>query len=400
MHAATRKFSTSCIFEDKQTFAFFLDIRKAYDTVWRNGLWYKLWDMGVRGKMWRVIKKMYEGSKSMVLLDGEKSEGFNVEQGVAQGCSLSPILFSVFINDLLKEVEEAELGIQLNSGNRISGLLFADDFVGVSDSKENLQKLIDVVHGFCNRWRLRANVSKSAVMIFSRNAVKGDWMWGKHKLPNVSSYTYLGIEFSNNGAWDFHIKKVLSTGKEKVNKLHSIISNRDINVSARRLLLLSVIRPSMEYGSEIWEGNKANMNALESVILRGAKKILGCSSKTCNEAVRGDMGLETLKGRRDRAKLKWWSKLVKMPGSRYAKQLFSQEWNVKPRRGRQRKMWGKVVEDLFTSLDINKCEWSEDIKKEEGSLASFMACVEESIKERDNKEFGKGLDSKVKLEMI
>ena len=43
------------------------------------------------------FKKMYEGSKSMVLLDGEKSEGFNVEQGVAQGCSLSPILFSVFI---------------------------------------------------------------------------------------------------------------------------------------------------------------------------------------------------------------------------------------------------------------------------------------------------------------
>ena len=207
--------------------------------MWRNGLWYKLWGMGVRGKMWRVIKKMYEGSKSMVFLDGEKSEGFNVEQGVAQGCSLSPILFSVFINDLLKEVEEAELGIQLNSGNRVSGLLFADDFVGVSDSKENLQKLIDVVHGFCNRWRLSANVSKSAVMVFSRSSVKGDWVWGEHKLPNVSSYTYLGIEFSSNGAWDLHVKKVLSTGKEKVNKLHSIISNRNINLSARRLILIA-----------------------------------------------------------------------------------------------------------------------------------------------------------------
>ena len=211
-------------------------------------------------------------------------------------------------------------------------------------------------------------------------------------------WTILTVDkFSNNGAWDLHIKKVLSTGKEKVNKLHSIISNRNINLSARRLLLLSVIRPSMEYGSEIWEGNKANMNALESVILRGAKKILGCSSKTCNEAVRGDMGLETLKGRRDRAKLKWWCKLVKMPGSGYSKELFSQEWNVKPRKGRQRKMWGKVVEDIFTSLDINKCEWLEDIRKEEGSVASFMACVEESIKERDNKEFEKGLESKIKL---
>ena len=88
--------------EDKKTFAFFLDIQEAYDTVWHDGVWYKLWDMGVKGRMWRVIKKMYMSSRSAVLLEGEKSDLFNVEQGVAQDCSLSPILFSVFINDLLK----------------------------------------------------------------------------------------------------------------------------------------------------------------------------------------------------------------------------------------------------------------------------------------------------------
>ena len=50
--------------EGKTTYAFFLDVRKAYDTVWRDGLWLKLWDMGVKGRMWRVIKKMYESSRS------------------------------------------------------------------------------------------------------------------------------------------------------------------------------------------------------------------------------------------------------------------------------------------------------------------------------------------------
>ena len=67
-----------------------------------------------------------------------------------------------------------------------------------------------------------------------------------------------------------------------------LISNRDIT---RRLLLLSVIRPSIEYGGEVWEGNKSQVDALESIILGGAKRILGCSS---NEAVRGDMGLEAI----------------------------------------------------------------------------------------------------------
>ena len=65
---------------------------------------------------------------------------------VLQGCSLSPILFSAFSNDLLKEVDQAKLGIELSNGASISGMLFADDFVGVRDSEEQLQKLLDVVY--------------------------------------------------------------------------------------------------------------------------------------------------------------------------------------------------------------------------------------------------------------
>ena len=82
----------------------------------------------------------------------------------------------------------------------------------------------------------------------------------------------------------------------------------------------------------VWKCNKTQTSALESILLGGAKKILGCSSRTCNGAVRGDMGLETLKSRRDKAKLKWWYKLVSMPVRRYPRQLINQEWKVKPRR--------------------------------------------------------------------
>ena len=127
---------------------------------------------------------------------------------------------------------------------------------------------------------------------------------------SVSSYSYLAIDFSSNGAWDMHIKKFLDNGRKKVNRLHKVISNRNVNLSAGRLLLLSVIRPSIEYGSEVWEGNKSQAGSLESIILDVAKRILGCYSKTCNEAVRGDLGLDTLQSRRDRAKLKWWYKLA------------------------------------------------------------------------------------------
>ena len=106
---------------------------------------------------------------------------------------------------MLKEVEQTGLGIQLSSGKTVGGMLFADDFVGISGSKESLQKLLDVVYSYCSKWRLRANVSKSAVMVFSKDAVNGCWKWGEYSRPIVSSYssrracaarvTVLGLSF-------------------------------------------------------------------------------------------------------------------------------------------------------------------------------------------------------------
>ena len=85
----------------------------------------------------------------------------------------------------------------------------------------------------------------------------------------------------------------------------------------------------------MWEGNNSQPAAHESVLLGGGKWILGCFSTTCNEAVRGDLDIDTLQSRRDKTKLKWWYKLVTMQEDRYLKKLFSQDWNIKPHRGRE-----------------------------------------------------------------
>ena len=138
------------------------------------------------------------------------------------------------------------------------------------------------------------------------------------------------------------IKKLIQNGKQRVNQLNSTISNRYINLSARRMLLLSVLCRSMKYGSEVWEGNKSQAASVESIRLGGAKCVLGCSSKTLNEAIWGDTGLEFLQGRHDKHKLSWWYKVVSMSLSRYPKQLFLEEWNIKPRPGWQRKVWKRL----------------------------------------------------------
>ena len=63
-------------------------------------------------------------------------------------------------------------------GVKLGGLLFADDFVGVSESGEQLQRVIDVVHSYCRKWRLKTNVSKSAVLTFGKGSIEGSWKLG------------------------------------------------------------------------------------------------------------------------------------------------------------------------------------------------------------------------------
>ncbi len=61
---------------------FFLGVQKAFNTVWHDGLWFKLWEMGVRGKMWRVVTKMYDVTQSAVLLEGENCHTFDIKQAL------------------------------------------------------------------------------------------------------------------------------------------------------------------------------------------------------------------------------------------------------------------------------------------------------------------------------
>ena len=160
-------------------------------------------------------------------------------------------------------------------------------------------------------------------------------------------------------------------------------------------MFVSVLRPTLEYGSEVWACNKCQIASLESIQLGAAKKILGCSSKTCNEAVRGDMGLESLKARRDRCKLKWWYKVNNLGNERYPRLLLDSEWDVKPCRGRQRKTWRKGISELLLQLNLD----SQEILAEDYNVNAFLERVDAVLREREYREFNEGLNSKVKLSL-
>ena len=168
--------------------------------MWHDGLWRQLWQQGVRGKAWRILKALYSNLECSVLVDGERSRFSKIFQGVRQGCPLSPILFSCYINGLvklLKGISGVTIGVR-----ELCSLLYADDIVLMADSPEALQKMIDIVETYTSRWRLSLNTNKTKVMIVrsSRNAMIArdeHWSFRNQSLEVVREYKYLGVWFTD-----------------------------------------------------------------------------------------------------------------------------------------------------------------------------------------------------------
>ena len=113
-------------------------------------------EKGIDGKMWRVVKNLYREVGSCVRLGEEKTEWFSLDVGLRQGCILSPVLFSIFIDGLAAEVKK--IGGAKYGELVLSLLLFADDIVLVAESEKQMQEMLDVVYKYSQKICL--NLSK------------------------------------------------------------------------------------------------------------------------------------------------------------------------------------------------------------------------------------------------
>lgn len=146
----------------KRLYCAFIDFTKAFDYMVRENLWYKLIKIGIRGKVLNVIKSMYISVKSRVKYCN------NCNLGVRQGECLSPLLFSLFLNDIEDQFVKSGLeGLDV-SMFRMFMLLYADDIVLFSSNAEELQKGLDLMFDYCNGWKVKINVSKTKIIVFRK----------------------------------------------------------------------------------------------------------------------------------------------------------------------------------------------------------------------------------------
>ena len=120
-----------------------------------------------------MIKNLYSKTKCSIKCADKRTEFFNYQKGVRQGCILSPMLFNLYLNEILFLLDwEDTDSITLPNGSKLNCLLYADDLVLVSHLAKGLQKALSILAKYCNEWMLSVNPKKTKVVIFQKKCRK------------------------------------------------------------------------------------------------------------------------------------------------------------------------------------------------------------------------------------
>lgn len=218
------------------------------------------------------------------------------------------------------------------------------------------------------------------------------FFWGDQEIPKVQQFMHLGVLVSADGTHDAHFERVIKQGNARVAAMKPLFTDAYLTVRAKRLLLLTALRPCLEYASEVLVPTTAQSRALESVQLKAARMILGCPTLTPSEAVRGDLDLPLLSSRRDIARLKWQHRLHSLPASRFERSMYVQGV---PRgvRGRHRRLFGQMCDATWASLSSLA---QESLGRH---YPAFVSALVSAVQERDQAKLADALSTKPRLGM-
>ena len=235
----------------------FVDFSKLFDKINRKFLLYKLLKYNITGNVYNIIKSMYSNSSYQILINGNLSPKLSASLGVKQGCCMSLILSNIFQNylhDIFAECDPIVLeNIYFNS------ISWADDLLLMSTSKEGLQRCLDKLHGYCAKWGLEVNVSKTKSMVLSKsNFISENFRYGNLDIECVRSIQYLGFSITYN----LNLKCIMSDRINKASKmadmlLRAIRTTGNVSVKLSLSIFDMQISPVVLYGSPIWATPKS-----------------------------------------------------------------------------------------------------------------------------------------------
>ena len=284
----------------------FIDLSKAFDSIPKTILIEKLHSLLPNSNFLHLLKRLITDKRYKILYDGVESEAFNLQKGLPQGDSLSPTLFSIFMNSLAKEIYA---NIEVTNAATIGSI--ADDILLMSNDKVGLLKQIEIVNNFCNVNGLKINYDKTKIMIHNV-ASENDYLdinlnnYTK-QIEIVKEYKYLGFWISNN------TKKHLLSLTKKGNQSAYLTNKKlkelgEVNGTIVRNTFEMLALSKMMYGGEFCFHNK--LSELNKIQFQFYKRFYHLSATTANYRLIGEFGLLPLEYYFYKAAINFWIRIL------------------------------------------------------------------------------------------
>jgi hypothetical protein len=297
---------------NSRVYVAFMDFTQAYDTIDRKALWAHLESIAMPQHLLQAVKAMYENDTYILVDGGLSTVPIHPTRGVKQGCPLSPLLFSLYINDFEGQAPSlSRCGVPLREGSRIvSHMFYADDLVLMSCSEAGVNEMLGDLKAYADRKGLTVNAAKSEVMVFgSRPTLSQDgstysvkrtgrvpgnvkFRYGGAELSIKAQFKYLGMLFTSS-------LRLRSMQEPRAKGLLAAIGQlgglgRDLGLQrspwAMTKLFQSYAVSAGMYGSQLWGSRYVHMDKVfDSDVsrqhLRFIKRQLGVPTSTSSWAV-------------------------------------------------------------------------------------------------------------------
>ena len=293
--------------KNEHTAALFIDIEKAYDSVWRDGLMRKLKEKGITGRIWCWIRDFLSDRSAAINISGVKGEAFCTAIGLPQGSVISPLLFSLFIADWYENVKSEKVKFADDGTIWISG----DDWKGLLESlKVDFKEVLK----WARKWRLKLSIVKTEFSMFSldNQVLEEARMYNFDFEGQIVKYNpkpkILGVTLDEKLKFETHVEMVERKALRSLNSLRKVKETEIISPSCMLQLYKGLVIPQLEYAAPVWQ--IGNCSALEKIQRKGLALCLGIPGTAGLEALELEAGVKPLELRREELAVRQAAKIM------------------------------------------------------------------------------------------
>ena len=264
----------------KPVYLAFLDVKKCFNSIWHNGLLYKLICAKIHPRLVLILRNLYREFNIRVRVQSAMSGDGKIEQGLKQGGILSTSMLTLFMDDKIRTMVEARIGATIGE-KTVPVIAYADDEVLISTDPTELQTLLDIAFQHSCLWRYRYSAVKSKVVIYGAKRGDNSWKLGKETLDIVDEYTHLGIIMSPKAV----AKKRIETGMNNARRALYAHCDTGLNIARKSPLSLyttwkTYAEPCLVYGLAVTILTATDARYLERMLLRLLRLMQGLPTKT------------------------------------------------------------------------------------------------------------------------